>query len=803
MTDRYGSRNNEICEIPPEVEYSTKTFKTVDINWQKEDYNLETFIEYKLARDLKTNKYTKIEFSLIEQPFFCHAHSIKNALGKIYIFNKKKNSYMTVTPPAAPPTEKWHTNKIPQQFDEKIYFAILKLLQNARDRGWKGDYIIVTYNMILEKAGLCHNNRNYLRVKDSLRRLRFTIYELFGCYYSGQKKMGNLNTSINLLQELTIVTLNDYYKMSEEEQPEYSGFFNHKKIKEVLKIKISEHIEDNIVNQAFLYFNVMELEKIKNSVQQKMFMMFVKWIGWENKNPNSEENAIIRTYNYMSSKMPLSWEKKNRGSSKRLIIKYGKDLEKKKLIKKFIELDAKRFKVIMFSKEEREQNLKDYIDECIQELEKQKQEEKNEKKREDIDRRIEFLKSVPNWIDIVNKKNAQRDDYLPKQTIDEEKTLETEDIQNIRKKKQANVIDVDHEVVSDAKPIVDKAPNQNSQQIQQLIQLIPQEHRPAAQNKHKQLIKLLTKYVNEKGVEYVKSCIGYTIQRDPVTFGAYLTVVLKDDLTKKSNNKAKVSPEIAEAKKVARACFGNPSNGCPGTLWSTFMNTPTRPCHWCKKHERSRLDYENQKRTEQQQSETVEVQQPVQEKPQLSEVEQIKQEMRQEMMQMIQQMEDRHKQEKLTLQEKIQQLKADKETVRQVYKSQQPQGQTKTNFNYSLHNFRSQQLKRSVKEQEPQPQPNEQQKPVHQDLTPEQQKIVQKWFLMQDDLKQNQVLKSSYNVYVQNLQVDTKRSTGTKIVLFTDDKYISERLLGGRVQVIPLIQEIAGKEGIKVEFRAS
>ncbi len=373
---------------------------------------------------------------------------------------------------------------------------------------------------------------------------------------------------------------------------------------------------------------------------------------------------------------------------------------------------------------------------------------------------------------------------------------------NLIEEKQTNVIDVKHEVISDTKPVEAKASNQNLQQVQQMIEKIPSEHHPTAKNEHKQLIRLLTKYVKEKGVEFVKSSIEYTIEREPTVFVAYLTVVLKSDHTKNTNKKAKVNPKIAEAKKVAVQCFNNPTIGCPGTAWFSFKDDQTQPCHWCKKHERSRIDYENE--SKQQPTETVNVkpaetkqsvkpppevkpqpQQPVQEQPQMSEVELMMQKMQEQ----IQEMELRQQQKEQKLQQEIKQLKADKEKLEQFYKPQhdnnrnhhQPQRQTS---NSNIGNINFPQFREPVQEA-----------PVHQGLTREQNQIVGKWFMMQDDIKKHPILKNVYDSYnIGGLKVDIENSTINKIVLFSDSKIHYNHLTRSNSRVMTIIQEVAGEE---------
>ncbi|MCP4050667.1 MAG: hypothetical protein GY730_08185, partial [bacterium] len=266
------------------------------------------------------------------------------------------------TPTNKPPKHSWETNKIPQEFDGKVFYAISRIIQKAKPEDIIKGYVIMTYGMILEEAGLLKDNQNYRRVKDAVRRLWFTDYYFKNSFYNAE--LGEMSAEFNMrLIDVIIITPKDLERRSEEERIKISPHFAKPNVKEALLVKLSDKIQNNMNHKGFLYFNRYELDRIKRSLQKRFYMMYIKWNNWENQAGIGDPNVLLRSFNFIASKGPLSWDKRNRYHTKKIIIKDNEELVKNGLIKAFIVLSKNEVKIVMFSEQERHEKLMKYLSE--------------------------------------------------------------------------------------------------------------------------------------------------------------------------------------------------------------------------------------------------------------------------------------------------------------------------------------------------------------------------------------------------------------------------------------------------------
>ncbi len=780
MTQKKRVNKRNLPKATSKDDFKVIDFPVVEISIEKEEYHLEELLD----RRIREGQLQIYGFVDIENPLFTNARRLNNATGKLYVMNSKKDIYLQVTPTNKPPKHKWETNKIPQEFDGKVFYAISEIIQEAKPENIIKGYTIMTYAMILKKAGFDRSKRP--RLKDGVRRLRFTDYDFKNSFYNAE--LGEMAAEFNMhLIDVIVIMPKDLDKRSEEERKKISPHFASLKVKEILLVKKSDKLQNNIDFKGFLYFNRYELDRIKRSLQKRFYMMYMKWNGWENEAGIGEPNVLIRSFNFLASKGPLSWDPRNRYRTRKAIIEDNEELVKNGLIKAFIVLSQNDVKIVMFSEKERHEKLMKYLSELMSELETLSQKEDlPDSERFKLQEEKDALRKDIEQAERLNRKYASRDPYSPKLGVQKEVNIKSEDAheqKNLIEEKQADVIDVEHEeVVSVAKPKVKEGTNQISLQIQQLIANIPAKHRSKGK-----LLKVVEKYFNIHGAEYIQKNINYAIQQEPKNFVAYLTDALAENYAKNTNKKEKVNPKVTEAKQIAKDCFNNSAIGCANGSWNSYSEVDG--CFWCKKHQDKRLKKEKEQSVKVK-SEPISNSAPEpqpQEQP-LSEVEQLKLQM-QQMMEQMQQVQQVQVQREQTLQQEIQQLRADKEKLAQDHNHPQPQTQT---HNSSFGNLNFSQFKK----------PAQGQRPLSQGLTREQQQIVGKWFLLQDDLEKHPVLKRVYSSYIKNLQVDTEKSTMSKIVLFSDNKTVSAKLSSFDSNIIQIVQNVAG-EDLEIVFETA
>ena len=105
--------------LPKKDEPTTTNIQLLKITTESIDYDLDS------DKELETNaELIKYEFNMIELPFFSKDKNVRDGVAKQYTFSNKKNQYLKVIPSGDPSLI---SNKIPQEFDEKIFYGILKL----------------------------------------------------------------------------------------------------------------------------------------------------------------------------------------------------------------------------------------------------------------------------------------------------------------------------------------------------------------------------------------------------------------------------------------------------------------------------------------------------------------------------------------------------------------------------------------------------------------------------------------------------------------------------------------------------
>ncbi len=278
-------------------------------------YDLDKLMEY-------NNDLIKYEFNMIELPFFTKDKKVENAKGRKYNFSVKDNSYLKITPSGNPDLI---SNKLPQEFDEKIFYAILKM-----SREQKTDSVITDYYTLAKVAGVPYEKLE--RIKDSIERLENCKIEVNNIFYNAELreifKAGKL--SFSLLQSVSRYTFRQVLSFPEDKRDFYAKYFANRQIAELLILTLSKEIYKNIENKGFLYFDQKKLLGIDNAVARKLFLMLTKWQGWEKK------YTMRRSCRFLASRIPLSWEKKSVTSTIASIENAFELLKKKQLIKGYV-----------------------------------------------------------------------------------------------------------------------------------------------------------------------------------------------------------------------------------------------------------------------------------------------------------------------------------------------------------------------------------------------------------------------------------------------------------------------------------
>jgi hypothetical protein len=273
-------------------------------------------IDYSLDEDSDVIKY---EFNMMELPFFTKDKTVRDGVAKQYNFSHVKNQYMRVVPSTNP---KLIANKIPQEFDEKIFYGILRL---SKEQGRQ--QVITDYFTLAKVSGIPY--KSFKRIKDSIERLSTTYFEFNNIFYEANKQSIPFNhfKRFLLLHPVEIITLQDFYELSKEEQELFRPYFRNRKISEILALTIVDDIYKNLGDKhGFLFVSHNNLLAIDNAVARKLYLLLEKWHGWE------QRSEMRRSCRFLASRLPLSWEKASITGTIKCIDSAAAFLKEKKLI---------------------------------------------------------------------------------------------------------------------------------------------------------------------------------------------------------------------------------------------------------------------------------------------------------------------------------------------------------------------------------------------------------------------------------------------------------------------------------------
>lgn len=283
----------------PQTESTSYSYKAPTPKVEEEIYNLQ-----------EDSSLIQYEMNMIELPFFSRDKNVGEAVIKKYIFSG--NQYMEVIPSS----DKSSGYKIPQEFDEKIFYAIMQLYRKQGKRK-----IITTIYELLKLAGYGDRKEEYERAKQSLDRLSGTEYVFSGIMYD-KKNNRRIKERVKntILQRYGIREIDD---LSDEEK---EAFGREKVNKNVVFLEISSFIEENIEHKGFLYYDAEKLLDVTNSTARKLYLLISKWQGWE------KSDTIRRSCRFLASRIPLSWEKSNIPGTVNVLEKAAEELKERQMI---------------------------------------------------------------------------------------------------------------------------------------------------------------------------------------------------------------------------------------------------------------------------------------------------------------------------------------------------------------------------------------------------------------------------------------------------------------------------------------
>gem|GEM_PF-5615575 len=261
------------------------------------------------------------ELNLVEMPIFSKNKQVKDAQAMKYVFDERSDEYMRVVPSADP---NMISNKIPQEFDEQIFYGLMRLTRKTGKMRIISDYPnLLNCSHIQSRSG-----KNLLRAKDSLQRLKHSAYVFNQCYYDPVAKANGADfikrtKHLNLINSLETVTFEKFHTMKDGNEKSELGyhFGRHGNIREIFIVTLNEDLVKNLELKSFKYFKQEDLLAIENAVTRKLYIMLTKWRHWEKK------AVITRRVKFLASRIPLSWKENSIRSTIQSLLQACEDLK--------------------------------------------------------------------------------------------------------------------------------------------------------------------------------------------------------------------------------------------------------------------------------------------------------------------------------------------------------------------------------------------------------------------------------------------------------------------------------------------
>ncbi|WP_047382365.1 hypothetical protein [Cetobacterium sp. ZWU0022] len=220
---------------------------------------VEKFLDVSEIENEKNHSLVRIDINMIEYPLFTKSTSKKKNQIIRYFFNRSKEAYIQVNPTSG--------DYIPGELEERVFIALLKIMRDKR----YNNMFYTTISEILTNMGIAQESFKgfYGRISKALIRLSQTSYTFKNSLYSNKIKgiiEEQINTNIMNIHMISV-------KQAQESEKE---LFTDRRIKEVIKVSISEHFYDNIIRKGYLVYDSQLLLSMDNPITRALYMLINK-----------------------------------------------------------------------------------------------------------------------------------------------------------------------------------------------------------------------------------------------------------------------------------------------------------------------------------------------------------------------------------------------------------------------------------------------------------------------------------------------------------------------------------------------
>lgn len=268
---------------------------------------VEKFLDVSEIENEKNHSLVRIDINMIEYPLFTKSTSKKKNQIIRYFFNRSKEAYIQVNPTSG--------DYIPGELEERVFIALLKIM---RDKRYNSTFY-TTVSEILTSMGIVQDSFKgfYGRISKALVRLSQTSYTFKNSLYSNKIK-GIIEEQINTnIMNIHMISMRQAHESEKE-------LFIDRRIKEIIKVSISEHFYDNIIRKGYLVYDSQLLLSMENPITRALYMLI-------NKLRFNRMYIKVLSINLIK-RIPLSENIQKIGRTIKVIEKSCEDLKKMNLI---------------------------------------------------------------------------------------------------------------------------------------------------------------------------------------------------------------------------------------------------------------------------------------------------------------------------------------------------------------------------------------------------------------------------------------------------------------------------------------
>ncbi len=424
--------------------------------------------ETHLLNNENNSKIIKVDLNIIELPLFSKNKKFKPNVGAVYVISRQKNIRVEVQPGAG--------LTIPQDFDERIYFALVQIAQDFKERfnfPEIPNIIYTTYYEIAVKSGINRKGNINERILESLTKLKATTFKLLNCFYNPKREDKPLHEDYFMSSFIHLIHIQKVENVLKENSDFLKYIDPNTKSVEIIKIELNPFFLDNLLHKkGHLRHRVEDLAKIDGAAR-RIYLYCEKYRWYHGKRDYGTDKKMKISARKLAAIIPYNFVGTNISG---VIIKLRKAfnfLKEKELIAEFKEYKG-------------ETQADTSYEVCF-----------------DWSRPDNYFKTGREEYEIVDY-----DEFIASSTIEEVNEIDytTKVLKNKSKKLSTNIIQINESIADIVAPILSRINDETKV--------------------------LINDYLRTHGKFYIQGSIQYTLEKATKHINSYLVGALENNWAK-------------------------------------------------------------------------------------------------------------------------------------------------------------------------------------------------------------------------------------------------------------------------------